>query len=75
LKSDEDRDDYRNKAKFRAGNRYFKVLTERLQENGLPWQYHFYFLSPSDFTDFFQQIIDKTYSGWQSQLMQQLDRL
>ncbi len=31
-----------------------------------------YFLSPENFTSFFQQVKDNTFAGWKSGLMQEL---
>lgn len=65
-------DSNRNKAKCRDGLKHFETLNERLNAAKEPWQYHFYFLSPEDYTSFFQQVRDKTYDGWKSGLMQEL---
>ncbi len=65
-------DSNRSHAKCRDGERHFQTLTERLSGEGEPWKYHFYFLSPEDFTLFFQAIRDGGYSGWRSSLMQDL---
>lgn len=71
VKADGD-DSNRNRAKCRDGLRHFDVLNRRLAEAGEPWRYHFYFLSPEDFTSFFEQVRNDTYSGWKSGLMQEL---
>jgi type III restriction enzyme len=65
-------DSNRNKAKCRDGLQHFETLNARLQEADEPWRYHFYFLSPEDYTSFFEQIRDMTYAGWHSSLMQHL---
>jgi type III restriction enzyme len=65
-------DSNRNKAKCRDGLLHFATLNHLLEETGEPWRYHFYFLSPEDYTSFFEQIRDMTYVGWHSSLMQQL---
>ena len=31
-------------------------INKRLKAKSEPWQYHFYFLSPEDYTKFFQRI-------------------
>lgn len=71
VKADGD-DSNRNRAKCRDGLKHFETLNERLAEGGEPWRYHFYFLSPEDFTSFFQQVRNNTYAGWSSGLMQEL---
>jgi len=66
-------DTNRNRTKCRNGLKHFETLNERLIEAGEPWRYHFYFLSPEDYTSFFEQVRDKSYAGWRSGLMQELD--
>jgi type III restriction enzyme len=66
-------DSNRNRAKCRDGLKHFETLNERLTEAGEPWLYHFYFLSPEDYTSFFEQVRNKSYAGWRSGLMQELD--
>jgi len=70
IKADGD-DSNRNRAKYRDGLKHFLTLNERLKEAGEKWKYHFYFLSPDDYTKFFEQIRHKKYAGWKSGLMQQ----
>lgn len=65
-------DSNRNRAKCRDGLKHFETLNEQLEEAGEKWRYHFSFLSPDDFTSYFQQIRDKSYAGWKSGLMQEL---
>src|SRR4030042_6140136 len=64
-------DSNRNRAKCRDGLKHFETLNGRLADLGEPWRYHFYFLSPDDYTSFFTNMRDKTYE-WTSGLMQQL---
>ena len=71
IKSEGD-DSNRNRAKCRDGLLHFKTLNERLQQEGEKTQYHFYFLSPEDYTKFYDQVKVKGYSGWKSGLMQEL---
>jgi type III restriction enzyme len=66
-------DSNRNWAKCRDGLKHFETLNERLKEAGEPWRYHFYFLSPEDYTSFFEQIRNTSYVGWRSGLMQELE--
>jgi type III restriction enzyme len=73
IKGEEDRDRNRTAAKFRDGRRHFETLNEKLVAMGEPWRYHFHFLSPDDFTSFFEQIRARTFAGWRSSLMQELD--
>jgi type III restriction enzyme len=72
IKSDGD-DSNRNRAKLRDGLTHFESLNKRLATADETWRYHFYFLSPEDYTSFFEQIKNKTYQGWRSALMQGLD--
>ncbi|GAB3666248.1 DEAD/DEAH box helicase family protein [Echinicola sediminis] len=62
----------KNKAKYRDAKEHFKVLNNKLKEKGIDWCYHFYFLSPDNYTDFFQAI-RKGKFNWTSELMQILD--
>ena len=71
IKSDDD-DSNRNKAKCRDGLKHFQTLNTKLAEKGEAWHYHFYFLSPEDYTHFFQQVVQGTFAGWTSGLMQEL---
>lgn len=71
VKADDD-DANRNKAKCRDGLKHFETLNQRLAEAGEPWRYHFYFLSPEDYTKFFEQVRNKTFDTWRSSLMQEL---
>jgi len=43
-----------------------------LKNNGIDWVYHFYFLSPEDYSSFFQAVRKNNW-GWKSQLMQQIE--
>ncbi|SNB46498.1 DEAD/DEAH box helicase [Geobacter sp. DSM 9736] len=74
IKQDGD-DNNRNRAKFRDGKAHFERLNAALTEAGEPWRYHFYFLSPQDYTGFFDKIADGGYEGWKSSLMQDLSSL
>ncbi len=69
---DEGDDSNRNRAKCRDGLKHFDILNTRLTAAGEPWRYHFYFLSPEDYTLFFEQVRDGKYEGWRSGLMQSL---
>lgn len=71
IKQDGD-DSHRNRAKARDGSRHFDMLNERLNEAGEPWRYHFYFLSPEDYSHFFQAVREVRHAGWHSGLMQEL---
>lgn len=65
-------DSNRNKAKLRDGVKHFETLNQRLKEANEVWCYHFYFLSPEDYTSFFGKVRDGKYAGWHSGLMQEL---
>ena len=68
------RDDLnRNRAKCGDGIKHFETLNSRLAELDESWCYHFYFLSPDDYTSFFTKVRDGKYAGWKSELMQQLE--
>jgi type III restriction enzyme len=75
IKGDEDRDMNRNSAKLREGKRHFDTLNEKLTAAGKPWKYYFYFLSPEDYTRFFEAVKDgpRTLRNWTSSLMQELE--
>lgn len=62
----------KNKAKYRDGLSHFHTLNQKLKEKGIDWEYHFYFLSSDNYTDFFQAIRDNKLI-WKSELMQLLD--
>jgi type III restriction enzyme len=68
----EGEDSNRNQAKCRDGVKHFETLYERLKDMGEPWRYCFHFLSPEDYTSFFEQVRNQSYAGWQSGLMQEL---
>lgn len=71
VKSEGD-DSNRNKAKCRDGLKHFEMLNAKLIEQGESWRYHFYFLSPEDYTSFFAQVQNGKHIGWKSGLMQAL---
>lgn len=71
IKADGD-DSNRNKAKFRDGRKHFELLNLRLAEAREPWRYYFLFLSPDDYSYFFQSLRNKDYPKWQSSLMSEL---
>ncbi|MFZ5863737.1 MAG: DEAD/DEAH box helicase [Nitrospirota bacterium] len=66
-------DSNRNRAKCRDGQAHFQTLNAKLAEKRVPWCYHFYFLSPEDFTSFFERVRQGTLAGWKSGLMQTLE--
>jgi hypothetical protein len=61
-----------NLAKYRDGTQHFATPNRRRGEAGEPWRYHFYFLSPEDYTGFFDQVHGQTFAGWKSGLMRGL---
>lgn len=65
-------DSNRNKAKVRDGLKHFETLNARLSGKGAKWHYHFYFLSPENYTSFFEKVRNRQYAGWRSGLMQAL---
>lgn len=73
IKHDGD-DSSRNKAKYRDGKAHFDRLNAALKDAGEPWQYHFYFLSPEDYTGFFDRVRDEKFNGWSSGLMVELGK-
>ncbi|PTD94491.1 hypothetical protein C9439_02150 [archaeon SCG-AAA382B04] len=52
IKSDEDTN-LKNQAKLKGAEKYFEELNEKIDEHN----YHFYFLSPTDYTGFFEDVI------------------
>ena len=72
IKSEGD-DSNRNRAKCRDGLIHFKTLNERLKAMGEEWRYHFYFLTPDDYTLFFEQVRINQFPSWRSSLMQELE--
>jgi type III restriction enzyme len=72
IKSEGD-DSNRNRAKYRDGLRHFDSLNKWLKDAGQKWRYHFYFLSPKDYTSLFEQVRNGTYAGWRAGLMQELE--
>ncbi|MFC1948865.1 hypothetical protein ACFLW0_01655 [Chloroflexota bacterium] len=75
IKGEEDRDTNQNKAKFRDGKRHFTTLNQKLDDAGKPWRYYFYFISPDDFTKFFEAVKEgpAKLKIWVSSLMQELE--
>jgi type III restriction enzyme len=47
-----------NRAKNRAAKRHFELLNQELAKNGMEERYHFSFLSPCDYSVFFQYLSD-----------------
>lgn len=68
-------DSNRNKAKHRDGKAHFERLNAALAEAGEPWRHHFFFLSPEDYTGFFDRIRSGEVKGWSSSLMQELGKM
>jgi type III restriction enzyme len=76
IKGEEDRDPNRSAAKFRDGKRHFATLNEKLAADGKSWKYHFLFISPTDFTKFFEVLKEgglPAVTDWYSSLMQKLE--
>ncbi len=65
-------DSNRNRAKCRDGLAHFETANKHLTNAGESWRYNFYFLSPEDYTSFFEKVRTNTYVGWRSGLMQDL---
>lgn len=74
IKGEEDRDKNRSAAKFRDGKRHFDMLNYHLALAGEQWKYYFYFISPQDFTKFFEAAEGSiaNLKNWTSSLMQAL---
>ena len=66
-------DSNHNRAKCRDGLRHFETLNERLMYAQKKWRYHFYLLSPEEYSNFFEQVRNGSYAGWRSGLMQVLE--
>lgn len=73
IKHDGD-DSNRNKAKHRDGKAHFERLNAALEASSEPWRYHFYFLTPEDYTGFFDRIRSGKFKGWNSGLMVELGK-
>lgn len=65
-------DSNRNKGKFRDGKAHFERLNVAMTEADEPWWFHFYFLSPEDYTGFFDRVRAGKFKGWSSALMVEL---
>lgn len=55
IKADNDVSD-ENKAKFKYANEHFKTLNEELEKAGINEKYHFHFLSPNSYDEFFEYL-------------------
>jgi len=64
----------KNRAKYRDALVHFKELNKKLKDKDLDWTYYFFFLSPDNYTDFFQAIREKRLN-WKSELMQIIDEI
>ena len=73
IKKDDD-DSKKNKAKYRDGLKHFSELNSILEAKGNPQRYHFKFLTPKDYTDFFQSVRDGKHREWKSSLMNDLEQ-
>ncbi|MGA0333109.1 MAG: hypothetical protein ACO3NW_04055, partial [Kiritimatiellia bacterium] len=71
IKDDHD-DSKKNRAKNRDAIEHFDQLNTVLSENGIDWTYHFFFLSPEDYSSFFNAVSEENWA-WKSQLMQELE--
>lgn len=72
IKADGD-DRQQNRAKSRDGRQHFGVLNHYLKQGGMDWQYHFYFLTPEDYSEFFQAVRENRHANWKSNLMIDLE--
>lgn len=68
IKQDGD-DSNRNKAKYRDAKVHFKKLNATLEATGEQWRYYFFFLSPDDYSQFFDRVTDGKFKEWKSGLM------
>jgi len=64
IKKDDD-DSKENIAKNRDAQKHFEILNSKQNT----YKYHFYFLSPEDYTEFFQAVRENRYENWKSTLM------
>jgi type III restriction enzyme len=64
----------KNRAKYRDGKEHFEQLNMMLTAKGIEWVYHFFFLSPEDYSAFFQVVREHNWA-WKSQLMQELESM
>ena len=70
IKADGDKTE-QNKAKQRDAIEHFQLINNILKSKGKDWRYYFYFLSPVDYEEFFDEIGKGNYK-WTSTLMEQL---
>lgn len=68
IKKDND-DSKENIAKNRDAKRHFKTINGKQNKQ----QYHFYFLSPDDYLEFFQSVRENRYDTFKSNLMNSLE--
>lgn len=64
IKKDDD-DSRENIAKYRDAQKHFEAINGMQKKQ----KYYFYFLSPDDYTEFFQAVREKRYKNWKSSLM------
>ena len=67
IKKDDD-DSKENIAKNRDAQKHFEMVNEKQNKQ----KYHFYFLSPEDYVEFFQAVRESRYKSFKSSLMQVL---
>ncbi|MFZ3046648.1 MAG: hypothetical protein WA151_12110, partial [Desulfatirhabdiaceae bacterium] len=72
IKADGD-DRQQNRAKSRDGRQHFGVLNDYLKQGRMGWQYYFYFLTPEDYSEFFQAVRENRHANWKSNLMIDLE--
>jgi len=69
IKKDND-DSRENFAKNRDAQKHFETLNNKQNV----YKYHFYFLSPEDYTEFFQAFRENRFENWKSNLMNTLNK-
>lgn len=68
IKKDDD-DSRKNIAKSRDAQKHFGIINGMQNKQ----KYHFYFLSPEDYAEFFQAVRENRYKNWKSTLMRVLE--
>ena len=58
-----------NIAKSRDAQKHFEIINGMQNKQ----KYHFYFLSPEDYAEFFQAVRENRYKNWKSTLMRVLE--
>ena len=64
-----------NKGKYRAAKEHFKILNEKLRNDGINEEYQFHFLSPKDYETFFRYLNEGKIEQFVSDLDNKLEEV